>query len=257
MGQQVLVEFSVVPTERSSQAATHVAVARIGKVVPGEDASLPWLVLDAAGAEIPEAGEYLRYTVVNDFSPNSVESYARALLRWLRFLWATDVDWDRADRNQVRDFVLWMRTTVKERERRTDAPVPGSVNPRTGKQYPGWGFAQTTMNHNLAVVSSFYDYFIDQGRGPLRNPVPPSTGPQGARAGGHHNPMDPFRPRRRAAYRQQVPRVQPRGIPDQQFNELFERMPSHRDRAILALYVSTAARPEVPPLSRRALSMVR
>ncbi|MEU2040469.1 tyrosine-type recombinase/integrase [Nocardia niwae] len=217
-------------------------MARIGRVVPGVDGSLPWLVLDPSGAEITEVVEYLRDSVVNGFSDTSVKSYARALLRWLRFLWAVDVDWDRADRPQTRDFVLWMCSTVKERKRRPDAPVPGSVNPRTGKRYPDRGFAPTTINHNLAVVSSFYDYYLAQGRGPLRNPVPPPSSPHGRRAG-HHNPMEPFGPQRRAAYRQRVPRTQPRGIPDQLFNELFERMPSHRDRAILAFYVSTAARP--------------
>ena len=34
----------------------------------------------------------------------------------------------------------------------------------------------------------------------------------------------------------------PRSIPDEEFNEIFARLPSHRDRALVAFYVSTAAR---------------
>ena len=34
----------------------------------------------------------------------------------------------------------------------------------------------------------------------------------------------------------------PRSIPDEEFNEIFARLPSHRDRALVAFYVSTGAR---------------
>ena len=39
-----------------------------------------------------------------------------------------------------------------------------------------------------------------------------------------------------------VPRRVPRSIPDEEFNEIFARLPSHRDRALVAFYVSTGAR---------------
>jgi integrase len=192
--------------------------------------------------EVSEVSDYLRELTAGDFSPASVKSYARALLRWLRFLLAVGVSWDRAGRAEVRDFVLWMRTARKARRRRAGAPAPGSVNQRTGKRYPGSGYAPATINHNLAVVSAFYAYLLDCGRGPLRNPVPQRSSP-GGRPNAHHNPLEPFRAQRRAAYRQRVPRTAPRAIPDGLFDELFAVMPSDRDRAILALYVSTGARP--------------
>ncbi|MGH9055911.1 MAG: tyrosine-type recombinase/integrase, partial [Acidimicrobiales bacterium] len=34
----------------------------------------------------------------------------------------------------------------------------------------------------------------------------------------------------------------PRAVPDEEFNEIFARLPSHRDRALVAFYVSTGAR---------------
>jgi site-specific recombinase XerC len=38
-----------------------------------------------------------------------------------------------------------------------------------------------------------------------------------------------------------VPKRIPRSIPDEQFNEIFTRLPSHRDRALVCFYVSTGA----------------
>ncbi len=228
----------------AAREVTALQVARVGRVKPGPDPSLPWQIVDEHGNEVLEVSDYLRHLTAGDFSPASVKSYEQALLRWLRFLRAIEVAWDRADRVEVRDFVLWMRTTVKPaRRRRPGGPVPGSVNRRTGKRHLGAGFAPATINHNLAVVSAFYDYQLDQGRGPLRNPVPARSSPTGDRPNAHRSPLEPFRPLRRAAYRQRVPRTEPRAIPDGLFDELFQAMGSDRDRAILAFYVSTGARP--------------
>jgi site-specific recombinase XerC len=54
--------------------------------------------------------------------------------------------------------------------------------------------------------------------------------------------MEPHRNQRVGLYRPSVPQRIPRSIPDEQFNELFARLPSHRDRALVAFYVSTGAR---------------
>ncbi|WUI03957.1 tyrosine-type recombinase/integrase [Spirillospora sp. NBC_00431] len=42
-------------------------------------------------------------------------------------------------------------------------------------------------------------------------------------------------------YRPRLPSRIPRSIPDSEFNEIFARLPSHRDRALIAFYVSTGA----------------
>jgi integrase len=168
----------------------------------------------------------------------SVRSYAMALLRWLRFLHAVGVAWDRADLAEARDFVLWMRIARPARPRRNGVPAPSGVNARTGKRILGTTYAPATINHNLAVVSEFYRFHMDMGGGPLRNPVP-SRG----RVSAGMSPLEPFRHRRRSGLRQRVPDHEPRAIPDGLFDELFAALPSDRDRAIVALYVSTGARP--------------
>lgn len=54
--------------------------------------------------------------------------------------------------------------------------------------------------------------------------------------------MEPVRNERIGRYRPTVPSRIPRSIPDEEFNEIFARLPSHRDRALVAFYVSTGAR---------------
>ena len=219
------------------------SVPKVGCVEHTDDQTLSWVVRDGAGQAIEPISDFLRDLVANDCSPLTVRSYAHDLLRWFRFLRASRAEWDRASRDHTRDFVLWMRESPNpQRERlRPEAPPAGSLNPRTGKSYLRAGYAPATINHALTVVHEFYAFHLDRGRGPLLNPVPdPGRGRQ--RLGAHHNPMEPFAPHRRGSYRQKVPERSPRGIPDALYDDLFKAMTSNRDRALLALYVSSGAR---------------
>jgi integrase len=54
--------------------------------------------------------------------------------------------------------------------------------------------------------------------------------------------VEPFRRERSGMYRPVVPSRIPRDIPDEEFNEIFAALGSHRDRALVAFYVSTGAR---------------
>ena len=178
-----------------------------------------------------------------DASRTSCRSYAYDLLRWWRWLAAIEVAWDQAVRTDVRDRVRWLRTAPNpQRERRRDsAPAPGTVNQRTGKRYLAAGYAATTINHQLAVLATFYDFHLHYGRGPAVSPVPPA-GRGGGRPNAHGNPLLPVLPYRRAAYRQKVPDRLPRALPDDLWNDLFTAMRCNRDRAILATYISSGVR---------------
>ncbi|HTW10908.1 MAG TPA: site-specific integrase, partial [Acidimicrobiales bacterium] len=65
---------------------------------------------------------------------------------------------------------------------------------------------------------------------------------RGGRASAHHNPMEPYRGARSGLYRPRAPARVPRAVPDEVFNEIFAQLPSNRDRALVAFYVSTGAR---------------
>jgi integrase len=111
----------------------------------------------------------------------------------------------------------------------------------TGKPTPGDRYAPSTVAHAETVCRHFYQFHREVGNGPLLNPFPLAR-PRRGRADAHHNPADPHRNERRGLYRPKVPARRPRAIPDEQFNEIFARLSSHRDRALVAFYVSTGAR---------------
>jgi site-specific recombinase XerD len=95
--------------------------------------------------------------------------------------------------------------------------------------------------HSETVLRGFYELHRDLGSGPMVNPFPLARR-RGGRPHAHHNPMDTFQNERTGLYRPKVPGRIPRNIPDDLFNELFARLGSHRDRALVAFWVSTGAR---------------
>jgi integrase len=97
--------------------------------------------------------------------------------------------------------------------------------------------------HSETVLRCFYDFHLGVDTGPvLINPFPLDRSRRGGRANAHHNPMEPFHDERSGLYRPRVPQRIPSSIPDEEFNEIFARLPSRRDRALVAFYVSTGAR---------------
>ncbi|MGO9140249.1 MAG: tyrosine-type recombinase/integrase [Streptosporangiaceae bacterium] len=111
----------------------------------------------------------------------------------------------------------------------------------TGKAAPGRTYAAATTTHSESVLRGFYDFHRDAGSGPMVNPFPLSRGRRG-RAHAHHNPMEPHRGERSGLYRPRLASQAPHHIPDGTFGELFARLGSDRDRALVAFWVSTGAR---------------
>jgi site-specific recombinase XerD len=95
------------------------------------------------------------------------------------------------------------------------------------------------LAHCETVCRGFYSYHLEAGTGPIVNPFPIA---RPGRAHAHHNPMDLFPRQKAGLFRPRVPRRVPKQIPDAVFNELFARLPSHRDRALVAFWVSAGAR---------------
>ncbi|MEU6381692.1 site-specific integrase [Streptomyces sp. NPDC046909] len=217
-----------------------IRLSRWGKVVPS-DGVVPWLVVDPDGVPVEPVRRFLRDFVARN-RPGSVRSYAYALLRWWRWLRVVQVEWDRATSAEVRDLVLWLLRTTKPRNspRTKSAATAGTVNPITRKQNPGDQYQPRTIRHSNAVIRGFYEFWIEIGQGPLVNPVPLDR--RGSRPHAHHNPMDPFRPEGRIRYNPKIPKSRPREIPDEHWNDVFAALRSNRDRAILSLDISNAAR---------------
>ncbi|MGI9005858.1 MAG: tyrosine-type recombinase/integrase [Streptosporangiaceae bacterium] len=181
------------------------------------------------------------------------------LLRWFRFCWAIEAPWDQATRSEARDFCRWLQVAAKPgsprwRAERGEAasdtaadagvtPLAGrTANPVTGKLAPGGRYAASTAAHCESVLRQFYDFRLEGGSGPLVNPFPLDRDRRGGRANAHRNPMDPSRNQRSGLFRPRLVQRIPRSIPDERFSELFARLTSHRDRALVAFWVSTGAR---------------
>jgi integrase len=147
--------------------------------------------------------------------------------------------WDQATRVEARDFCRWLQVTGKQPRPhwRAGDQAGALVAVRAGEAY-----APSVRAHSETVLRAFYDFHLDVGSGPVINPFPLDRSRRGGRAHAHHNPMEPYRNERSGLYRPRVPDRIPRSIPDSEFNEIFAGLPSHRDRALVAFYVSTGAR---------------
>jgi len=228
----------------STDLATMV-VPPVGRLVATEDAWQPYRLLDPDGVAVEAVAAFLRDLQAAGRSPATLRSYGMDLLRWFRFLWAAGVAWERATRAEARDFCRWLQIAGKparphwrrqgETPTRSRAATPAPVAASNA-------YAASVRAHSETVLRCFYEFHRDAGSGPILNPFPLERSRRGRRAHAHHNPMEPHRNQRVGLYRPTVPHRIPRSIPDEQFNELFARLPSHRDRALVAFYVSTGAR---------------
>lgn len=211
----------------------------VGGLLSVDDVWEPFQLVDGDGAVVVPVGEYLRDLQAAGRSPATARSYGMDLLRWFRFLWAVEVRWDRAGRVDARDFCRWLQVAGRASRghwRRCDGGAAGLW------VSGGAPFSASVRAHSETVLRSFYDFHCDLGTGPIVNPFPLDRSRRGRRAHAHRNPMDPPRNERIGLYRPRVPVRVPRSVPDDEFNEIFARLPSHRDRALVAFYASTGAR---------------
>lgn len=199
---------------------TGLRVPSVGSVVSTGSRWEPYRLLDPAGVLVEPVAAFFADLLAAGRSEATVRSYGMDLLRWLRFLWAVEVAWDRATRVEARDFCRWLAVAGQR----------------------GAAYSVSVRVHSESVLRGFYDFHRDVGTGPMLNPFPLDRTRRGGRAHAHHNPMEPYRDEKSGLYRPRLPRRIPRSIPDGVFNEIFARLRSNRDRALVAFYVSTGAR---------------
>jgi site-specific recombinase XerC len=219
-------------------------VPRAGALHETGDLFEPYRVVDGDGVVVPPTAGFLRDLQAAGRSVATQRSYAYDLLRWFRFCWAVGVPWGQATRAEARDFCCWIQSAAKPAQGgaggQAVALAAGTPNAVTGKPSPGPGYATATVLHCETVLRGFYEYHLQAGTGPIVNPFPLAR--PGVRAHAHHNPMEPSGKVRTGLFRPRLARRVPRQIPDELFNELFARLGSHRDRALVALWISTGAR---------------
>jgi len=215
-------------------------VAQVGRLVATGRSEEPYRLVDGAAVVVEPVAAYFRDLQAAGRSAATVRSYGLDLLRWFRFLWAVGVAWDRAGRAEARDFSRWLQVAGKAARphwRRRCDPAAGSPGGGVGQAY-----AASVRAHSETVLRGFYGFHLEAGTGPVLNPFPVDRSRRHGRAHAHRNPMEPVHNERLGRYRPTVATRIPRSVPDAEFNEIFARLPSHRDRALVAFYVSTGAR---------------
>ena len=213
-----------------------------------------WQVVDADGEPVTAVAWFLEELRASDCSEATCRSYAHDLLRWMRFLAAVEVPWERATGQEVRDLVRWLRAAPnRQRSRRSGGrPAPGTLNTLTGKAYLAPGYAPRTINHALSVLSAFYGFAVEAGLGPLVNPVPVArrSGPvtptamysETRAAAGSAGSVAARGTGGRARLRQKQPQHQPRGLGEELLHALFGQLTSERDTALVAVALSSGVR---------------
>ena len=225
----------------SSRDLGSLAVAQLGSLRETGDAWVPWRLVDGDDATVEAVAAFLADLLAAGRSTATVRSYGMDLLRWFRFCWAVGVAWDRATRVEARDFCRWLQVAGKPaRPHRRRQVAAGSESP--SRASAGGAYSVAVQAHSETVLRGFYDFHRDAGSGPVLNPFPPDRARRGGRAHAHHNPMEPYREERSGRYRPRLASRVPRAVPDGEFNEIFAGLRSHRDRALVAFYVSTGAR---------------
>jgi site-specific recombinase XerD len=213
-------------------------VSQDGRLAATGDRYEPYRLVGADGVAVAAATAFFRDLLAAGRAESTVRSYGMDLLRWFRFLRAVRVPWDQAARAEARDFSRWLQVTGKQAR----PHWRGGDEAGVAAVPAGAAYAPSVRAHSETVLRAFYDFHLDAGSGPLVNPFPLDRSRRGGRAHAHRNPMEPFRNERSGLYRPRVPDRIPRSVPDSEFNEIFAGLPSHRDRALVAFYVSTGAR---------------
>jgi len=236
--------------EEQGRDLSRLVVSRAGRLVATGDVREPYRIVGPGGEVVEPVSVFLRDLLASGKSASTLRSYSVDLLRLLRFLDGVGVEWDRASRAEARDFSCWIQLTAKQRLQtsrpraaRLSLRAAGAPNPVTGKPASGDGYAPSTVAHSETVLRRFYDFHRDCGTGPVLNPFPlDASRRRRGRPNAHHNPMDEWKPERTGRYRPTVPKRIPRAIPDGWFDKLFASLPSDRDRALVAFWISTGAR---------------
>ncbi len=225
----------------SSRDLAALVVPPAGGLVTTGNRYEPYRLVDASGAEVEAATAFFRDLLASGRAESTVRSYGMDLLRWFRFIRAVDVPWERATRTEARAFSRWLQVSGKQTRPHWRAEGPTARATR-GSAPEGEAYSPSVCARSETVLRTFYNFHQDVGSGPIINPFPLHRSRRGTRPHAHHNPMEPYRNEPSGLYRPKVPSRIPRSVPDAEFNEIFARLPSHRDRALVAFYVSTGAR---------------
>lgn len=185
---------------------------------------------------------FLRFLAAHDCSPNTLISYAYDLRHLWRFFAERGLSWDRFAPPDALALLEYLRA-VPSRRPRQRMTLTVATSDAGG---PGTKLAGTTVNRELAAVSSFYEYLILAGRLERANPIEKRLDPALVRVAERHRPFmgraSRQRPVRRAVRVKTVQAV-PRPLDEAQVDALLGELRCVRDRTLVLLMLQGGLRP--------------
>lgn len=199
---------------------------RVQRVVMPVTEVQSWTVLDDERWPVEPVDRFLGHLTAIERSPNTVRAYAHGLCLWSQFLDRRRVAWDRADIEDVSEFVRWLRAPA-ENVIMLDASVA-----RRG---------EATVNRHLAAVFGFYDYQARHGVKLAASLVAWRRSPRGSyKPFLHHITKGRPIPTRPVMLR--VPRRLPRTLSEQEVAAILGACDRLRDRFLFTLLAETGMR---------------
>lgn len=107
-----------------------------------------WTVIGDDYLPIQPVQDYIRYLDNLERSPNTIQTYARALKFYWEFLQAKHIDWLEVSLENLADFIHWLR-----------CPEPGviPIQPKAARR------TEKTINLMLSAVCGFYEFHERMG----------------------------------------------------------------------------------------------
>jgi len=116
-------------------------VPAAGALVETGDLWEPYYLGGPGGGRVVPVSEFLRDLQATGRPATTQRSYALALLRWFRFVWAVDVPWDQATRVEARDFCRYLQLAGKP------GGHPAAARTAPGRRPSPGRFAPSTVAH--------------------------------------------------------------------------------------------------------------
>ncbi len=110
-----------------------------------QDQQRRYMVIDDEGMMVEPIVRYLKYLDRIGAARNALHSYATILKQYWEYLSQQQLDWRQITLDDLAQFVLWLKLPTGSLRILPAQPVPQARSNRT-------------INHALAVLSSFYDY---------------------------------------------------------------------------------------------------
>jgi integrase/recombinase XerD len=176
------------------------------------------------------ANDYLGYLADRNYSPQTVRTYAYALLAFCRWLSDEDIDLE-AVTTEV--FLAYLRACRQARIAGRPGPNVLRMDGRRADAYK-----PSTINLRLAAIEGLFAFGCMRDPD-AKNPVPKGKEARRPSAGERAGMLSHVarRPRDRSALRLREPRMLPRSLDRHEVVALVESLRSFRDRAIAGLMV--------------------